>query len=50
MKTIWNTIIVSGARIVVTLIYALEQVGGTKGVASLCIGGGMGIAIAIERL
>lgn len=39
-----------GARIVVTLVHALEQTGGKKGVASLCIGGGMGIAIAIERL
>lgn len=38
----------SGTRILVTLIYALKRTGGTKGVASLCIGGGMGIAIAIE--
>ncbi|XP_001607032.1 acetyl-CoA acetyltransferase, cytosolic [Nasonia vitripennis] len=40
----------SGARIVVTLLYLLERTGGKKGVASLCIGGGMGIAIAVERL
>ncbi|KAK0085865.1 hypothetical protein PV325_004305 [Microctonus aethiopoides] len=39
----------SGTRILVTLLYALERTGGKKGVASLCIGGGMGIAIAIER-
>ncbi|XP_011314387.1 acetyl-CoA acetyltransferase, cytosolic [Fopius arisanus] len=39
----------SGARILVTLIYLLERTGGKKGVASLCIGGGMGIALAIER-
>ncbi|XP_017790579.1 PREDICTED: acetyl-CoA acetyltransferase, cytosolic isoform X2 [Habropoda laboriosa] len=39
----------SGARILVTLLHALERTGGSKGVASLCIGGGMGIAIAIER-
>ncbi|KAK0162046.1 hypothetical protein PV327_008416 [Microctonus hyperodae] len=39
----------SGTRILVTLLYALERIGGKKGVASLCIGGGMGIAIAIER-
>ncbi|XP_066588227.1 acetyl-CoA acetyltransferase [Prorops nasuta] len=39
----------SGARILVTLLHSLERTGGKKGVASLCIGGGMGIAIAIER-
>jgi len=38
----------SGARILVTLIYALKRTAGKKGVAALCIGGGMGIAIAIE--
>lgn len=38
----------SGARILTTLIYALKQRGGGKGVASLCIGGGMGIAMIIE--
>jgi acetyl-CoA C-acetyltransferase len=38
----------SGARILTTLIYALRAQGGGKGVASLCIGGGMGIAMAIE--
>ncbi|KAK2581450.1 hypothetical protein KPH14_005122 [Odynerus spinipes] len=39
----------SGARVLVTLLHALERIGGKKGIASLCIGGGMGIAIAIER-
>lgn len=38
----------SGARVVVTLLHLLERTGGKKGVASLCIGGGMGIAIAVE--
>ena len=38
----------SGARVLTTLIYALRAQGGGKGVASLCIGGGMGIAIVIE--
>ena len=38
----------SGARVLTTLIYALRAQGGGKGVASLCIGGGMGIAMAIE--
>ncbi|XP_063990521.1 acetyl-CoA acetyltransferase [Diachasmimorpha longicaudata] len=39
----------SGARILVTLIHSLERTGGKRGVASLCIGGGMGIALAVER-
>lgn len=38
----------SGARIIVTLINALQQRGKSKGVASLCIGGGEATAIAIE--
>jgi len=40
----------SGARIIVTLLNALEKRGGSKGVASLCIGGGEATAIAIERM
>ncbi len=38
----------SGARILVTLIHALKRTGLKRGVAALCIGGGMGIAICIE--
>jgi acetyl-CoA C-acetyltransferase len=38
----------SGARLVVTLIHALKQRGGKRGIASLCIGGGEATAIAIE--
>ena len=38
----------SGARVLTTLIYALKKRGGGRGVASLCIGGGMGIAMVIE--
>lgn len=40
----------SGARILVTLIYALKRTGKKRGVASLCIGGGMGVAMAIEMI
>ncbi|MEE6475512.1 hypothetical protein FKM82_010778 [Ascaphus truei] len=40
----------SGCRILVTLLYALERTGGKRGVAALCIGGGMGIAMCIERM
>lgn len=39
----------SGARIIVTLLHALEARGLKKGVAAICIGGGEGTAIAIER-
>lgn len=40
----------SGARIVVTLLAALEKYGLKRGVAALCIGGGEATALAIERL
>lgn len=38
----------SGSRIIVTLIHALQQRGGKRGIASLCIGGGEATAMAIE--
>ncbi|RYF18349.1 MAG: acetyl-CoA C-acyltransferase [Comamonadaceae bacterium] len=38
----------SGARIMVTLIHALQARGGKRGIATLCIGGGEGTAVAIE--
>ena len=39
----------SGARVLVTLLHHLEDHGLRRGIASLFIGGGMGIAMAIER-
>ena len=39
----------SGARILITLLAAMEDKGVKKGVASLCIGGGEGIAMCVER-
>ena len=39
----------SGARVIVTLLAAMEDRGLKKGVASLCIGGGEGIAMCLER-
>jgi acetyl-CoA C-acetyltransferase len=39
----------SGARILTTLLYALEQRGLKRGIASLCLGGGNGVAVAVER-
>jgi acetyl-CoA C-acetyltransferase len=38
----------TGSRLIVTLINALQQTGGKRGVASLCIGGGEATAVAIE--
>ena len=38
----------SGARLLVTLIHALQARGGKRGVASLCIGGGEAVAVALE--
>jgi acetyl-CoA C-acetyltransferase len=40
----------SGARILTTLVHGLRARQGRYGVAALCIGGGMGIAVAVERL
>src|SRR5262245_33944158 len=40
----------SGARIIVTLLNAMEKFGQKRGVAALCIGGGEATAIAVERL
>jgi acetyl-CoA C-acetyltransferase len=39
----------SGARILTTLLYALEQRGLKRGIAALCLGGGNGVALAVER-
>jgi acetyl-CoA C-acetyltransferase len=39
----------SGARILVTLLYEMQKRDAKRGLATLCIGGGMGIALAVER-
>lgn len=39
----------SGCRILVTLLHEMQRRGANKGLASLCIGGGMGVALAVER-
>jgi len=39
----------SGARILTTLLYEMNRAGQSKGLATLCIGGGMGIAMCVER-
>ena len=40
----------SGARILTTLLYALKQRNLRRGIATLCLGGGNGVALAVERL
>jgi acetyl-CoA C-acetyltransferase len=40
----------SGARVLTTLLYALRRTGGRRGIATLCLGGGNGVALAIERI
>jgi acetyl-CoA C-acetyltransferase len=40
----------SGARVLTTLLYALERTGGRRGIATLCLGGGNGVALAVERI
>ena len=40
----------SGARLAMTLVHQLEQTGGRLGLATLCIGVGMGLALAVERV
>ncbi len=39
----------SGARILVTLLHEMVRQGAKKGLATLCIGGGQGVALAVER-
>ncbi|MGE5866149.1 MAG: acetyl-CoA C-acetyltransferase [Rhizobacter sp.] len=39
----------SGARILVTLLHEMQRRSAKKGIASLCIGGGMGVALTVER-
>jgi acetyl-CoA C-acetyltransferase len=39
----------SGARVLVTLLHEMERRSAKKGLATLCIGGGMGIALCVER-
>ena len=40
----------SGARILVTLLHGMERDKADKGLATLCVGGGMGVAMAVERI
>jgi acetyl-CoA C-acetyltransferase len=40
----------SGARVLTTLLYALKNRGGKRGIATLCLGGGNGVALAVEMI
>jgi acetyl-CoA C-acetyltransferase len=39
----------SGCRVLVTLLHEMQKRDAKRGLASLCIGGGMGVALAVER-
>ena len=39
----------SGARVLVTLLHGMNRLDAKKGLATLCIGGGQGVALAVER-
>ncbi|MDE1715459.1 acetyl-CoA C-acetyltransferase, partial [Chromobacterium amazonense] len=39
----------SGCRVLVTLLHEMQRRSSKKGLATLCIGGGMGVALAVER-
>jgi acetyl-CoA C-acetyltransferase len=39
----------SGARILTTLVHEMQRSGAKKGLATLCVGGGMGVALCVER-
>jgi len=39
----------SGARVLVTLLHEMQRRDAKKGLATLCIGGGQGVALALER-
>jgi acetyl-CoA acetyltransferase len=40
----------SGARLAVTAVHALEKTGGRRAVCTLCVGVGQGVALALERV
>jgi acetyl-CoA C-acetyltransferase len=40
----------SGTRILVTLLYEMARRGARRGLATLCVSGGMGMALAVERV
>jgi acetyl-CoA C-acetyltransferase len=40
----------SGARVLTTLLYAMERHGKTRGIAALCLGGGNAVGLAVERV
>ena len=40
----------SGARVLVTLLHGMQRLGARRGLATLCIGGGQGVAMALERV
>ena len=45
-----HPVVATGALITIKALYELERTGGKLGLITMCIGGGQGIALAIERL
>ena len=45
----WHPIGASGARLLVTLLHEMKSIKAKKGLVTLCIGGGMGIAMCLEK-
>jgi acetyl-CoA C-acetyltransferase len=39
----------SGGRVLTTLLYSMRRLGARRGIATLCLGGGNGVALAVER-
>jgi len=48
--TLGHPLGMSGARLVLTALHHLEKTGGKKGLATMCVGVGQGLALAIERV
>lgn len=40
----------SGARVLVTLLHNMQRTQSKKGIAALCVGGGMGVALSVESI
>jgi len=40
----------SGARILTTLLHEMQRSGSARGLATLCVGGGMGVALCVEQV
>lgn len=44
-----HVLVLTGARVLVTLLHAMIRLDKKRGVAALCVGGGMGVAVCVQR-